>query len=200
MLSPNFSLALRQLVRRLSLVSQRNRRTGSDCASGLPVPVTCLRARSELEHASDVSGDCSGSNLEELRRRRIHTGGFSRFETPGSPHSRIGTAKYLRARELMNVPNWHPPCIQQREAKNVVAYLHRNHTTRGRGKRSSGTTASTNRVFQAKQTLSKRRGRSLVSSNQRQYFSDDCRPVVASALSNRRAPSPLVRYLYESET
>ena len=53
--------------------------------------------------------------------------------------------------------------------------------------------------FQVNTTLSKRQGRSLVSNNQRQQFSEAREFDAASVTANLRAPSPLVRCLYEPE-
>jgi len=90
---------------------------------------------------------------------------------------------------------------EQRWAKRVVAYLHRDKQKRAvEPKRSPASTASANRQLRRNQTLSKRRGRSLVSRDQHLHFSGKCELVAASVTSNRRASSPLVRGLYESET
>src|SRR5208283_1898127 len=59
--------------------------------------------------------------------------------------------------------------------------------------------ASVNKFSQTKQPLSKRRGRSLVSSDECQYHSD-CKLVVASAASNGGALCLLVRGADQSKT
>ena len=122
----------------------------------------------------------------------------SRFETLPINDSRIGTAKPPRTRGLRNGPNWHPPCIQLRGdacSRLLTPQLYEiAFETSGLQHRPR---APTNSLIQT--TLSKRRGRSLVSSDQRQHFSNDCERA-ASVPSNHRTPSPLVRRLYEPAT
>jgi hypothetical protein len=122
----------------------------------------------------------------------------SRFETTSLVDSRIGTAKPTRTRGLRNGPNWHPPCIQQDGeacSRLLTPQLYELAVeTSGLQHRPR---APTNFLIQT--TLSKRRGRSLVSSDQRRHFSNDCERA-ASVPSNYRTPSPLVRRVYQPTT
>jgi hypothetical protein len=56
------------------------------------------------------------------------------------------------------------------------------------------------KFFGMNRTLSKRRGRSLVSSDGLKYFSGDRELMVGSATANGGTPSPLVRRLYQPAT
>jgi|SRR5271167_1973835 len=84
-------------------------------------------------------------------------------------------------------------------ATHVVAYLHRSSTNSQLKQAVFSIGREHQQTSCFRPTLSKRRGRSLVSSDQRQHLSDDCQRV-ASVSSDRRTPSPLVRRLYQPAT
>jgi hypothetical protein len=103
-----------------------------------------------------IQSDLKISNSETYS----HYSCFSPFETPGPIGSRIGTAKHNQTRELANGPNWHAPCIRNHgeECSRLLTPQHYKFAVE-EAVFNIGREYPQN--FQSKQTLSKRRGRSL---------------------------------------
>jgi hypothetical protein len=192
--SPTFSLALRHLVRRVFQCPSQIGARGLFFASRAPAALMIRAPRKR--HRSCRNLRYLGLAWDETLANLF--GAFSRFETAEPTPSRIGTANCLRTRKYRNGSR-HALATPGEACSRLLTPQRANFEFRFKDKRSRASAAGANKFSQTEQTLSKRRGRSLVSSDECQYHSD-WKLVVASATSKRRALCPLVRCADESKT